>query len=95
MSRPSRTPREPCVGERQVHIQDTHFGVLETNFLALVLEWRLLIEAAATSAQSHPVPPPNPTPNPHPRCFIPEVNVKHVMAAQSVIKEMWRCQSPG
>lgn len=28
-----------------------------------------------------------------PRCFIPEVNVKRLMAAQSVIKEIWRCQS--
>lgn len=29
------------------------------------------------------------------RCFIPEVNVLHLKAAPSVIKEMWRRQSSG
>lgn len=80
-----------------MRIQDAHFAVVKNSFPRFGAEVASAERGAQRQQQvRRPVlPPPSPTTNLHPRCFIPEVNVKHVMAAPSVVEEMWRCQSPG
>lgn len=93
---PQGPPRgEPCVGETGRCVSRMLIILWsETHFLGLVLKWGRPIEAPSGSNKcAVPSPSPPPASNAHPRCFIPEVNVKQVMAAPSVVKETRRCQS--